>query len=307
MPCDTYSWIHRTALLTFEEITRLAGLFTRLGVQKIRLTGGEPLVRQNLEMLISGLSRLEEIEDISLTTNGSLLAEQAVRLRDAGLRRINVSLDTLKPERFRELTQRGDLAQVLAGIDAARRAGFERIKINAVVIRGVNEDEILDLVEYGRSNGCQIRFIEFMDVGNANDWSMERTVSKEEILTAVESRYPIRKVGRDGDRAPATDYRFLDGRGYVGVIGSVTEPFCSTCTRARLTADGKLVTCLFAEQGFDLRELLRSGATDAGILDAISQVWGARMDRYSDDRWEAIQSGSRFERKGKIEMITLGG
>ena len=308
MPFDEYIWIERQEVLSFEEIERLARLFLPFGIEKIRLTGGEPLVRKDLDRLIRRLSGIQDLKEISLTTNGALLAEQADRLYQAGLRRINISIDSLKPDRFQALTKRGSLDEVLNGVFAAKKAGFSPIKINAVIIRGTNEDEILDLVEFARSNGLEMRFIEYMDVGNANAWSLEKTVTKKEILETVNSRFPVREVGRANGSAPAVDYEFLDGAGEIGIIGSVTEPFCSSCTRVRLTADGKLVTCLFAESGFDLKKLLRSGATDDDIAAQIERIWGARTDRFSDLRWEQVRNGDYKPREHKkIEMITLGG
>jgi cyclic pyranopterin phosphate synthase len=262
MPFDEYQWIQRNEVLSFEEITRVARLFLEFGIEKVRLTGGEPLVRKQLHELIANLTAIQGLPDITLTTNGALLAAQADALYAAGLRRINISIDTLKHDRFVALTKRGNLDEVLAGIAAAKRVGMAPVKLNAVVIRGTNDDEILDLVEFARNNGCEMRFIEYMDVGNANAWSLEKTVTKREILEIVNARFPVRELGRDHGSAPAVDYEFLDGAGEIGIIGSVTEPFCSSCTRVRLTADGKLVTCLFAESGFDLKALLRSGATD---------------------------------------------
>jgi GTP 3',8-cyclase len=307
MPFDEYKWMERSEVLTFEEIERLAGIFVGLGAEKIRLTGGEPLVRRNLHRLIQRLAALEGL-DLSLTTNGALLAEQAPDLYAAGLRRINVSIDTLKANRFTELTKRGDLSRVLEGLFAAKKVGMAPIKINAVVIRGLNDDEILDLVALARDNGFEMRFIEYMDVGNANAWSLEKTVTKREILDTVHARFPVREVGRAKGSAPAVDYEFLDGAGRIGIIGSVTEPFCSSCTRVRLTADGRLVTCLFAESGFDLKGMLRSGASDPEISERIRMIWSGRTDRYSDVRWQQVQSGGyQPEQHKKIEMITLGG
>jgi GTP 3',8-cyclase len=307
MPFDEYKWMERQEVLTFEEIERLAGIFVGLGTEKIRLTGGEPLVRRNLHKLISRLLPMKGL-DLSLTTNGALLAEQAQDLKDAGLNRINVSIDTLNPNRFKELTKRGELAQVLEGLFAAKKVGLAPIKINAVVIRGLNDDEILDLVALARDNGFEMRFIEYMDVGNANAWSLEKTVTKREILDTVHARFPVREVGRAKGSAPAVDYEFVDGAGQIGIIGSVTEPFCSSCTRVRLTADGKLVTCLFAESGFDLKTMLRSGATDQQLTEKISEIWTGRTDRYSDIRWQQVQSGGyQPALHKKIEMITLGG
>src|SRR4051812_33423797 len=208
MPFDEYIWIERQEVLSFEEIERLARLFLPFGIEKIRLTGGEPLVRKDLDRLIHRLSGLQDLKDLSLTTNGALLAEQADRLYHAGLRRINISIDSLKPDRFQALTKRGSLEEVLNGVFAAKKAGFSPIKINAVIIRGTNEDEILDLVEFARSNGLEMRFIEYMDVGNANAWSLEKTVTKKEILETVNSRFPVREVGRANGSAPAVDYEF---------------------------------------------------------------------------------------------------
>ena len=308
MPFDEYKWIERQEVLSFEEIERLVRLFLAFGIQKVRLTGGEPLVRKDLHRLIAQLTAVEGLPDISLTTNGALLSEQADALYAAGLRRINVSLDTLKPDRFTALTKRGQLEDVLVGLFAAKNAGMSPIKLNAVIIRGTNDDEILGLVEFARTAGFEMRFIEYMDVGNANAWSLEKTVTKKEILETVNARFPVREVGREHGTAPAVDYEFLDGAGQIGIIGSVTEPFCSSCTRVRLTADGKLVTCLFAESGFDLKTLMRSGASDDEICGAIAKIWSARTDRYSDIRWELGRSGAYEARAHrKIEMITLGG
>jgi len=308
MPFDEYQWIQRKEVLSFEEIERVARLFLGFGIEKVRLTGGEPLVRKDLHRLIARLKRIEGLPDISLTTNGALLADQASALHNAGLRRINVSIDTLRGDRFVALTKRGNLDDVLAGIFAAKKAGMSPIKLNAVVIRGTNDDEILDLVEFARNNGFEMRFIEYMDVGNANAWSLEKTVTKREILDIVHARFPVREVGRAHGSAPAVDYEFLDGAGEIGIIGSITEPFCSSCTRLRLTADGKLVTCLFAESGFDLKALLRSGASDDDIRTHVAGIWAARTDRFSDLRWEQLRSGAYAARDHKkIEMITLGG
>src|SRR5215467_1075503 len=308
MPFDEYTWIERNQVLSFEEIVRLAGIFVGIGIRKIRLTGGEPLVRRSLDNLIQRLNTHYATLDLSLTTNGALLGPQASSLFAAGLRRINVSLDTLRPERFTEITKRGDLNEVLTGIQAAKAVGMGPIKINAVVIRGINDDEILDLVSYARDNGFEMRFIEYMDVGNANAWTLEKTVTKQQILETVHARFPLREVGRANGSAPAVDYEFLDGAGEIGIIGSVTEPFCSSCTRIRLTADGKLVTCLFAESGFDMKGLLRSQASDSEIQIEVGKIWALRNDRYSDLRWQQILDGGYQPRDHKkIEMITLGG
>jgi GTP 3',8-cyclase len=283
-------------------------LFLDFGIQKVRLTGGEPLVRRDLHRLIARLAAVQGLPDISLTTNGALLAEQADALYTAGLRRINVSIDTLNKDRFTALTKRGNLDDVFCGLFAAKRVGMSPIKLNAVIIRGTNDDEILPLVEFARSNGFEMRFIEYMDVGNVNAWILEKTVTKKEILETVHARFPVREVGRAHGSAPAVDYEFIDGAGEIGIIGSVTEPFCSSCTRVRLTADGKLVTCLFAESGFDLKSLIRSGVSDDEIRAQVAKIWTGRTDRYSDKRWQQVRSGTYEARDHKkIEMITLGG
>ncbi len=308
MPLDRYEWLDRREILSFEEIERLARIFVALGVERIRLTGGEPLLRRDLENLVARLALLDGVKDLSLTTNGSLLLDKARALRDAGLRRINVSIDTLDAGKFRRITRREDLGRIIDGLFAARDTGMSPIKLNAVIERGVNDDDILDLVEFSRLHGFAVRFIEYMDVGNANGWRSEKTVSKREILEIIGRRYPLEEIGRKGS-APALDYRFADGIGDLGIIASVTEPFCSGCTRVRLTADGKLVTCLFSESGRDLKGLLRSGAGDPEIGAVLESVWGARQDRYSDERLEALRSpdGYRAAARKKIEMITLGG
>ena len=309
MPFDEYQWVERTQVLSFDEIERLARLFVAQGVTQVRLTGGEPLVRRSLPTLVRQLRTIAGLRSLSLTTNGALLGEQAASLKEAGLDRINVSLDTLQPDRFRKITQRGELQPVLNGLAAARAVGMDPIKVNAVIIRGFNDDELLDLVEFGRRNNFEMRLIEYMDVGNASGWTPDKTFSKREMLEIIHSRFPLREVGRAAGSAPAVDYEFLDGAGQIGIIGSVTEPFCSSCTRARLTADGKLVTCLFAETGVDLKSTMRGGATDDELSEIIRNVWSVRADRYSDLRWEKLKSQSGYEPRShkKIEMITLGG
>ena len=308
MPLDEYEWINKKEILTFEEITRLAILFVRLGVEKIRLTGGEPLVRQNLDRLVGKLSAIEGLKDLCLTTNGALLAEKVQALQQAGLQRINVSLDSLDRDKFKQMTKRGDLDKVLEGIFAAKSHGLHPIKLNAVIERGVNDDDILPLIEFSREHGFAMRFIEYMDVGNANNWTSEKLVSKKEIIAKIHSRYPLKEIGRVQGSAPSVDYGFVDGRGDVGVIASVTEPFCSSCTRARVTADGKIVTCLFSDVGHDIKALVRSGASDEEILKLLSSIWMKRTDRYSLERLEALRTAS-YDPKShkKIEMISLGG
>jgi len=309
MPRDKYEWIDHHEILSFEEIVRIAGIFIRLGVTKIRLTGGEPLLRHDLCRLVEQLTALGSLQDLCLTTNGSLLVDQIESLAAAGLKRVNVSVDTLDPERYRQITRRDDLVRVLQGLRAAKQCGLSPVKINTVVQRGVNEEDILPLIEFSRDNGYAIRFIEYMDVGNANNWLSEKVVPKAEIFETIRKRFPIREKGRDGDNAPAVCYEYGDGNGHVGIIASVTEPFCRGCTRARLTADGKLVTCLFSDEGYDLKGLLRRNASDDEIRALVSSIWGRRTDKYSEERLQAMNSaeGYKAKHRRKIEMISLGG
>src|ERR1051325_2828018 len=273
MPLDHYEWIDKKEILTFEEIARLARLAIEFGVEKIRLTGGEPLVRQDLPLLIAKLAALDGLRDLCLTTNGALLAERIEALKQAGLRRVNVSIDTLDAEKFKRMPKRGDLEKVLEGIFAAKNAGLAPIKLNAVVERGVNDDDILPLVEFSREHGFAMRFIEYMDVGNSNNWTSAKLVPKKEMIDIINARYPLKEVGRAQGIAPSVDHEFVDGRGDIGVIASVTEPFCSSCTRLRLTADGKVVTCLFSQVGHDVKKMLRSGATDQEIATVLRGIW----------------------------------
>lgn len=297
-----HAFLPRAELLDFDEITRLVAAFAQLGVVKIRLTGGEPLMRRDLPTLVGKLAAVPGIEDIALTTNASLLAEQATSLRAAGLSRLTVSLDTLDDAQFREIADVAiPLSRVLAGIDAARRAGFGPLKINTVLKRGVNEDALEGLVEFAREHGDVIRFIEYMDVGTTNGWRNDEVVPAAEVLARVSAVHPVEPVDPAYPGEVATRYRFLDGRGELGLIGSVTRPFCRSCTRARLTAVGELFTCLFAAQGKDLRAVLRSGAGDAELEAAIRGTWSAREDRYSELRAQGAGAGPR------AEMSYLGG
>jgi len=308
MPLDEYEWIDKKEILTFEEITRLAKLAIEFGVEKIRLTGGEPLVRHDLPLLVEKLAALAGLEDLCLTTNVALLSERIQALKQSGLRRVNISIDTLDADKFKRMTKRGDLNKVLEGIFAAKTAGLAPIKLNAVVERGVNDDDIIPLVEFSREHGFAMRFIEYMDVGNANSWTSAKLVAKKEIIEKIHARYPLREIGRDQGSAPSVDYEFVDGCGDIGVIASVTKPFCASCTRLRLTADGKIVTCLFSQAGHDVKALLRSGATDDEIRVFLSAIWRKRTDRYSVERLEALNSAN-YDPKShrKIEMISLGG
>jgi cyclic pyranopterin phosphate synthase len=309
MPLGKYEWVDRKEILTYEEITRLARIFISLGVEKIRLTGGEPLLRRDLDRLVAGLCKLEGLKDLSLTTNGSLLPESAQALAAAGLKRINVSLDTLDPDKFQRITRRRDLDRIIGGMHLAKSHGLDPVKINTVVERGVNDDEIVAMVEFARRNGYSIRFIEYMDVGNVNQWGLEKMVSKDEILAIIRKSFQIEEMGRKGGSAPSVDYRFSDGGPDVGIIASVTEPFCRSCTRMRLTADGRFVTCLFSTQGHDTKRYLREGASDEAIRDFIAAIWTERKDRYSEERLTVIGSAGSQNAgvRRKIEMISLGG
>ncbi|MEJ2109594.1 MAG: GTP 3',8-cyclase MoaA [Acidobacteriota bacterium] len=308
MPLEKYEWIDRHEILSFEEITRLVNIFVLLGVEEVRLTGGEPLLRHDLTSLIKKLSDIKNLKDLSLTTNASLLRDMAPKLAESGLNRVNVSLDTVHPEKFREMTRMDDLGNVLNGLAAAAESGLTPIKINSVIQRGVNESDIADLVRFSREHGYQLRFIEYMDVGNSNNWVSEKMVPKSEILRIVQALFPLQEGGRVDDAAPAIDYRYKDGKGNIGIIASVTEPFCTGCTRARLTADGKLVLCLFSDIGLDLKRPMRDGASNEEMRDIIRSAWSARNDRFSEERLEAMKSGDyRPESRKKIEMISLGG
>jgi cyclic pyranopterin phosphate synthase len=296
-----YQFLPRAEILTFEEIERLVRIFVTLGVQKIRLTGGEPLVRRDLERLVEKLARIGDL-DLTLTTNGSLLAQKARSLADAGLRRVTVSLDSLDDATFRAMNDADfPVAKVLAGIEAARSAGLAPIKINMVTKRGVNESSIVPMARYFKGTGMTLRFIEFMDVGSTNGWRLDDVVPAREIVAMIDREMPLEAVQAGYRGEVAARYRYRDGGGEIGVISSVTQPFCADCTRARLSADGSLYTCLFATEGHDLRALLRSGATDDEITHAISSVWTERTDRYSDLRSEETAG------LHKIEMSFIGG
>lgn len=299
---DDYVFLPKNELLSFEEIERFAKLFALLGVKKLRLTGGEPLMRRDLPKLVEKLMKIEGIEDIGLTTNGVLLKQYAQPLYDAGLRRLNMSLDALNPETFGKLNGRGIKPElILANIDHAQKIGFE-IKVNMVVQKSVNEEEILPMAAYFKERDITLRFIEFMDVGNDNGWSFEKVVTKKEIYEMISAVYDIEPAEEDYYGEVAKRYRYLDNGAQVGFITSVSESFCSTCTRSRLSSDGKLYTCLFASEGFDLRELIRSGLTDAELLEVITGVWQNRGDRYSDERTEQTAKNRK-----KIGMSYIGG
>ena len=296
-----YKFLAREQLLTFEEIARLAGIFASLGVEKVRITGGEPLLRRDLETLIAMLARIPSL-DLTLTTNGSLLVEKAQALKDAGLRRVTVSLDSLDDGVFRAMNDVDyPVERVLAGIDAAARVGLTPIKINVVIKRGVNEQSILPMARYFRGTGHILRFIEYMDVGHSNGWRLDDVVSVAEILSTIDAEMPIEPADPNYRGEVAGRWRYRDGSGEIGIIASVTRPFCRDCSRARVSADGHLFTCLFATAGHDLRAPLRGGATDAEISEGIFGVWRARSDRYSE-----IRSAETIMLP-KVEMSYVGG
>jgi cyclic pyranopterin phosphate synthase len=310
MPAEVYgrdfAFLPRDQVLSFEEITRLAGIFVGLGVGKLRITGGEPLVRRDLPVLISELATLRnpdgEAVDLTLTTNGSALRSLAGPLREAGLARITVSLDSLDDEVFGRMNGVDfPVSRVLDGIAAARSAGLAPIKVNAVVRRGLNEASILPLARWARAEGLILRFIEYMDVGTSNGWRLDDVVPADEIVGIVDAEMPLEPVGPNYRGEVAGRYRYRDGSGEVGVIASVTRPFCGDCTRARLSAEGSLYTCLFAATGTDLKGPLRDGESDEELADRVRAVWAVRADRYSELRSEAT------ERLPKVEMFALGG
>jgi cyclic pyranopterin phosphate synthase len=311
MPEPDYVWLPRESILTFEETARLVDAFAAVGVDRVRLTGGEPLLRRNLPDLVEQLASRSAIVDLALTTNGVLLAAQADALRSAGLHRITVSLDTLQPARFHELTRFDALPAVLAGIDAAARAGFSSIKIDTVVIRNRNDDELVPLLEFGASIGAEVRFIEYMDVGGATHWSASDVVTRREILARIEERYgPVQPVPGRGT-APAERFRLPDGTSF-GIIASTTEPFCADCDRSRLTADGWWLLCLYAQGGLDLRRPLREGATPGDLTRLIATVWSMRADRGAEERLgitsrHPLIPVAALKRDAHLEMHTRGG
>ncbi len=289
-------------LLTFEEATRLASIFISLGAEKLRVTGGEPLVRREVEKLIGMLSGLPGLKDLTLTTNGALLARKAQALKDAGLKRITVSLDALDDAIFRAMNDVDfPVERVIAGIDAAKAAGLDPIKVNMVVKRGVNEHCAQDMARYFHGKGIILRFIEYMDVGTTNGWVMDDVVSASDIVSAIDAEMPLEPVEANYPGEVASRYRYKDGGGEIGLISSVTQPFCATCTRARLSSEGRLYTCLFAGGGFDLRGMLRGGKSDEEIAGAVGRVWTNRTDRYSELRTAATGA------LPKVEMSHIGG
>jgi cyclic pyranopterin phosphate synthase len=297
-----FQFLERRELLTFEEIARVVQVCVGLGIRKVRLTGGEPLVRRNIEHLVALLSGTGALDDLTMTTNGALLASKAAALQEAGLQRITVSLDSLDDEVFMAMNDVAfPVSRVLEGIEAAASAGLHPVKVNMVVKRGVNDDSILNMAEHFRGTGHVLRFIEYMDVGTTNGWRLDDVVSAAEIVEMIGHRWPLEPVDPNYRGEVATRYRYRDGEGEIGLIASVSQPFCGDCTRLRLSAEGMLYTCLFASTGHDLRSLLRSGAGDRDLADHVAGIWSLRVDRYSERRTEQTSP------LPKIEMSHIGG
>lgn len=299
---ERYKFLPRNDLLTFEEITRIVNITVGLGVKKVRITGGEPLVRQDVEKLVSMISRINGVEDLAMTTNAYLLSGMAQTLKDAGLHRITVSMDSVDDDVFQRMNGRGfGTAKVMNGIDSAKRAGFNPIKINAVVQKGINDHTLVDLAKWCRDNGHIPRFIEYMDVGTLNEWKLDEVLPASEIVRIIGEELPVEQLDPAYVGEVARRYRYLDDKGEFGVISSVTQPFCGDCTRLRLSPEGRIVTCLFAETGTDLREPMRNGATDEQVSDIIQGTWRVREDRYSEERT------TMNEPRSKVEMYHIGG
>jgi GTP 3',8-cyclase len=311
MPEEEYAWLPRGDILTFEEVTRLIDVFADLGVDKVRLTGGEPLLRKDLPRLVSMIAAEPRIRDLAITTNGILLAGEAEALRAAGISRVTVSLDTLRADRFRALTRRDTHAQVLEGIAAVRRMGWRGLKLDSVVIRGINDDELVDLVEFGKTMGAEVRFIEYMDVGGATRWSMDQVVSRAEMLERLAARYGAIEPVIEESSAPADRFRLSDGTTF-GIISSTTAPFCASCDRSRLTADGQWLLCLYATTGVDLRRALRHGASKEEIAALIRSTWQGRRDRGAEERLavkdrQPLVQITELRARPHLEMHTRGG
>ena len=300
---ERYEFLPKADLLTFEEIERFTRVFVRLGAVKARITGGEPLVRNQIEILVAMLASIDGIEDLTMTTNGYLLPQKAQALKDAGLDRVTVSLDTLNEETFKRMNGRGFGTQkVLEGIEAAERVGLRPIKINAVVQRGVNDIGIVELARYFKERGHIVRFIEYMDVGTRNGWELEHVLPAEEIVAKIDAEMPLEPVPGSYRGEVAERYRYRDGGGEIGVIASVTKPFCGDCTRLRLSPEGKMYTCLFASLGTDLRGPVRTGADDEELEAIVRGTWGRRVDRYSEERASMTEP-----LRDKVEMYHIGG
>ena len=302
---ESYKFLPKNEILSFEEIARLARIFVDFGVNKLRITGGEPLLRTDLHILIAMLTGMPGMEDLTLTTNAYLLPQQAQRLKDAGLQRVTISLDTLDDEVFKEMNGRGiSIDRVLQGIDAAAAVGLAPIKINAVVQKGVNDHTVVDLARHFKNSGHIVRFIEYMDVGNRNGWKWDQVVPAAEIVQQIDAEMPLEPVDSNYPGEVANRYRYRDGQGEIGVISSVSQPFCANCTRSRLSTDGKLYTCLFASTGVSLRDEMRAGASDDDLKNLIARIWTRRTDRYSEERTELA---SLQNVPAKVEMYQIGG
>ena len=304
---EKYEFLPRPHILTFEEIERLTRLFADAGVSKLRITGGEPLVRANLPDLIKRLSGIDGIDDIALTTNGYLLAKNALALKEAGLDRLTISLDSIDEDIFKQMSGRPQGPEnTLEGIKVATDLGFSPIKINVVVQRGINDHTLVDTARYFRGTGAIVRFIEFMDVGTKNGWELSQVVTSREVIEMIDNEFPLEPVEANYRGEVANRYSYADGQGEIGVISSVSEPFCGNCTRARLSTDGKLVTCLFASGGTDMKTAMRSGADDVKLAGIIAKIWGGRTDRYSELRSEDTQVKVGVD-GDKVEMYYIGG
>ena len=299
-----FNFLKSSERLSFDEILRVTKLFTDLGVSKIRITGGEPLLRVNLTELIGDLSTLKKIEDIALTTNGVLLKKYSEELKAFGLNRITVSLDSIDPEQFRKMSGgRGNLEKVLEGIDAALSVGFKKLKINAVIKRGTNDDQVIEMIDYFKDQSVIIRFIEYMDVGNLNQWKLNETVGSDEIIKKLSEKWQLDPLDKNYEGETAQRYQIDGSETEIGLISSVTKPFCGSCTRARLSSDGKLYNCLFASEGKDIRSLVRDGKSDEYIKNQLASIWKERRDRYSELRY----SDEIDNTDEKVEMYYIGG
>ena len=299
-----FNFLKSSERLSFDEILRVTKLFTDLGVSKIRITGGEPLLRVNLSELIGDLSTLEKIEDIALTTNGVLLKKYSEELKACGLNRITVSLDSIDPEQFRKMTGgRGKLETVLEGISEALSVGFKQVKINAVIKRGINDDQVIEMVDYFKKQSVIIRFIEYMDVGNLNQWKLNETVGSDEIIKKLSEKWQLDPLDKNYEGETAQRYQISGSETEIGLISSVTKPFCGSCTRARLSSDGKLYNCLFASEGKDIRNWVRNGKSDEYIRNELASIWKVRRDRYSELRY----SDEIDKTDEKVEMYYIGG
>jgi GTP 3',8-cyclase len=299
---ERFQFLPHEQVLSFEELDRLTRLITSLGAVKLRLTGGEPLVRQDIDLLVGMFSKIEGVDDLAMTTNAYLLPKYASKLKEAGLKRLTISLDSIDEAIFQKMNgERSTVAKVLEGISAATAAGFERIKINCVVQRGVNDNSIVEMARWARDEGHTLRFIEYMDVGTMNGWRLDDVVPAKEIAEKVDAAFPLERVKRSYSSETALRYQYKDGAGEIGIIASVTMPFCGDCSRMRLSPEGQIFTCLFAKEGIDLKTPMRTGASDAELLELVSQTWNKRKDRYSEQRTEATSKGD------KVEMYFIGG